>query len=64
MEGIKFTVLSNYLYHIRKASIDSYANRELDFRKLRQGILSQKVLTSVSRYSDVDMDNVRKTLHN
>ncbi|HBR22675.1 MAG TPA: hypothetical protein DD713_08985 [Nitrospiraceae bacterium] len=64
MEGIKFTVLSNYLYHIRKASIDTYANGELDFRKLRQGILSQKKLTSVSRCSNIDMDNVRKTLHN
>lgn len=60
----KFIVLSNYLYHIRKVSIDHYANGDLNFRKLRQGIIKTNITTAVSRCSTTDVEKVRKTLHN
>jgi hypothetical protein len=59
-----FTVLSNYLFHVRKSCLDRYAKGSLSFRALHEGILESNIATSVTRHSDTAADNVRKTLHN
>jgi len=59
-----FTVLSNYLFHVRKSCLEKYAEGALNFRALHEGILKSNIATAAVRHRDAVSGNVKKTLHN
>lgn len=59
-----FTVLSNYLFHVRKSCLEKYAEGALNFRALHEGILKSNITTAAVRHSNAVSENVKKTLHN
>lgn len=64
MSQERFTVLSNYLFHIRKLCLDRYANGELRYRSLHRGILSAGISTGIKRHKSADIEKIQKTIHN
>lgn len=59
-----FTVLSNYLFHVRKACLDRYAGGALSFRALHEGIEKAGLTPSASRREGASSEKVKKLLHN
>ncbi len=59
-----FTVLSNYLFHVRRSCLDRYAGGSLSFRMLNDGILKSGIVTTATRHNDGAAGRVTKILHN
>jgi hypothetical protein len=59
-----FTVLSNYLFHVRKSCLDRYAGGLLGFRALHGGIVNAGLVPSAARHVGASPEKVRKLLHN
>jgi hypothetical protein len=59
-----FTVLSNYLFHVRKSCLDRYAGGALNFRALHEGIEKAGLSPSATRREGASPEKVKKLLHN
>ena len=59
-----FTVLSNYLFHVRKSCLDRYGGGTLSFRALHEGIVQADLVPSAARRDNASLEKVRKLLHN